>query len=217
VKYWMHTGLLNVKGEKMSKSLRNFWSLPEALAEYDGEVLRFFLVHAQYRSPIDFSMEAIAEAEAAYRRIVETVANLAAELRRAPATGPHDHELGDASAHARRAFEAAMDDDFNTREALAAVFDFTNAVNRALGAAGRAALADASATFESFGDVLGLWRRSSTQGKALTDAVIEAFVELREEARMRKDFALSDRIRDLLAARGIVLEDTKTGVRWKAR
>ena len=217
VKYWMHTGLLNVKGEKMSKSLGNFWALKDALAQYDGEVLRFFLVYAHYRSPIDFTAESLEEAKAAYARLVETVSNLAAELRGAPPTGPQDTVLRDAAKHARKSFETAMDDDFNTREAIAAVFDFAGAVNRALGHVGKDALADAHAAFETFGEVLGLWRRPKALPEGVGAGILDAIVQLREDARKRKDFATSDRIRELLSAHGIVLEDIKTGIRWKPR
>ncbi|MEK6851874.1 MAG: DALR domain-containing protein, partial [Candidatus Thermoplasmatota archaeon] len=217
VKYWMHTGLLNVKGEKMSKSLRNFWSLKDALAQYDGEVLRFFLVHAHYRSPIDFSPEALEEAKAAYGRLTETIANVEAGLRSAPESGFQDIVVRAAARSALETFEAAMDDDFNTREALAAVFDFSNVVNKALGHAGRDALAATLAAFETFGEVLGLWRRRRGRVAAVSEGLIDALVALREDARKRKDFATSDRVRDILAVHGIVLEDTKTGVRWKQR
>jgi len=217
VKYWMHTGLLNVKGEKMSKSLRNFWSLKDALAQYDGEVLRFFLVYAHYRSPIDYSPEALEEAKAAYARLTETIGNLEAEIRSAPESGFQDPVVRAAARSARETFEAAMDDDFNTREALAAVFDFAGVVNKALSHTGRGALADALATFETFGEVLGLWRRRRGLGEGLATGLVDALVQLREDARTRKDFAMSDRVRDILAVHGIVLEDTKTGVRWKPR
>jgi cysteinyl-tRNA synthetase len=128
VKHWMHTGLLNVKGEKMSKSLRNFWSLKDGLAQYDGEVLRFFLVYAHYRSPIDFSPEALDEAKAAYGRLTETIGNLGAELRSAPESGFQDPVVRAAARAARETFEAAMDDDFNTREAVFALIEFTEAL-----------------------------------------------------------------------------------------
>jgi len=216
VKYWMHGGMLMVSGEEMHKSLGNYWAIGDALAKFEGEVLRFFLVHAHYRSPIDFTLEAIEEARSAYARLAETVVNVEAELRTAPEHGPQDASLRSAAQTARERFEAAMDDDFNTREALAAVFDFANAVNKALGSAGREALADAWTTFDTFGDVLGLWRRRAT-AMAAPDALVDALVELREDARKRRDFVLSDRIRDLLGDRGIVLEDTKSGVRWKVR
>jgi cysteinyl-tRNA synthetase len=217
VKYWMHGGMLMVSGEEMHKSLGNYWAIKDALAHYDGEVLRFFLINAHYRSPIDFTREALEESKVAYARLAETVANVEAELRRAPDSGPEDAGLLDAANRARTEFEAAMEDDFNTREALAAAFEFAGNVNRRLGNLGRAALADAKSVFETFGEVLGLWQHTRGRDSALTDAVIDAMVQLREDARSRKDYALSDRIRDLLAERGIVLEDTKSGVRWKAR
>lgn len=217
VKYWMHGGMLMVSGEEMHKSLGNYWALRDALAKFDGEVLRFFLVHAHYRSPIDFTLEGIEEAKSAYARLSETIGNLEADLRSAAAAGPDDASLSAAAKTARGKFETAMDDDFNTREAIAALFDFAGVVNRSLGRAGREALADAWASFDTFGGVLGLWRRRKGLGKGLAEDLIGALVELREDARKRKDFATSDRIRDVLAARGIVLEDTKTGVRWKAR
>ncbi len=217
VKYWMHGGMLMVKGEEMHKSLGNFWALKDALAQYDGEVLRFFLVYAHYRSPIDFSPESLAEAKASYGRLVETIGNVEAELRSGSATGPEDAAVRAAAKTAREAFEAAMDDDFNTREAIAAVFDLANAVNKALGRAGKDALVDAYAAFEAFGGVLGLWRRRTGFAAGLAEDLLDALVALREDARKRKDFATADKVRDLLAARGIALEDTKAGVRWKWR
>ncbi len=216
VKYWMHTGLLNVKGEKMSKSLGNFWSLKDALSQYDGEVLRFFLVYAHYRSPIDYSPQALDEAGTAYGRLTEAIANLRADLGNARATGSGDAALRTAVNAARAKFDAAMDDDFNTREAIAAIFDLANATNRGSAAAGQDALREASAAFETFGEVLGLWRRT-VGTTAVSEGLIAALVALRDDARKRKDFALSDRIRDLLAAHGVALEDTKTGVRSKLR
>jgi len=217
VKYWMHGGMLMVRGEEMHKSLGNYWALKDALAQFDGEVLRFFLVNAHYRSPIDFTLEGLEEAKSAYARLADTIANLEAELRSAPEPGIEDPSLRAAAKRARETFETAMDDDFNTREALAGLFDLANAVNRSSGKVGREALADAWATFDASGAVLGLWRRPKDSGKGLAGDLIDALVELREEARKRKDFATSDRIRDVLAARGVVLEDTKSGVRWKAR
>ena len=217
VKYWMHGGMLMVRGEEMHKSLGNYWALKDALAAYDGEVLRFFLVHAHYRSPIDFTVEALEEAKVAHGRLTETIANLASEARAAPPAGPEDDSLRSAAKIAMDKFATSMDDDFNTREALASVFDFASAVNRALGHAGRDALAEAAAAFETFGQILGLWRRKTVGPEGLAESLVGALVELREDARKRKDFAVSDRIREVLAARGIVLEDTIAGVRWKVR
>src|SRR3972149_1555058 len=111
VKYWMHTGLLNVKGEKMSKSLGNFWSMRDALAQYDGGGVRFFLVYAHYRSPIDYSREALEEAKAAYGRLTETIRNLEAQMRSAPTEGTGDGPLRAAANAALAAVDDTLHDE----------------------------------------------------------------------------------------------------------
>jgi cysteinyl-tRNA synthetase len=217
VRYWMHGGMLMVKGEEMHKSLGNFWAVKDALARWDAEVLRFFFLNAHYRSPIDFSPEAIEEAGRSYERLREALRNLEAALRSPPEKGPADDALRAATRTARDRFEAAMSDDFNTREALAAIFEYAREVNRAIGAgAGGAALDGAKEAFEHFGQVLGLFRGRGG-GAGLDARAIEEQIRLREEARKRKDYATADRIRAQLAELGIVLEDTREGVRWKRR
>src|SRR3990172_3362846 len=217
VKYWLHTGLLNVKGEKMSKSLGNFWSLRDALASTDPMVLRFFLVYAHYRSPLDFTPEAVDEAKASYARLMETVGNARAALRTAPEdTRPGDADLINAGEARWREFDTAMEDDFNTREALAAVFEFAREVNRALAAgAGRAALGSAVGFFDRVGTILGLFREARAGGGE--DGLLDLLVEAREAARTRKDFATADRIRERLGELGYALEDGREGARWKRR
>jgi len=217
VKYWLHSGMLMVKGEEMHKSLGNFWAVKDALARWDPEVLRFFFLNAHYRSPIDFSPEAIDEAGRSYARLRETVANLEASRRKASESGRADADLRSATRRTLEAFDEAMSDDFNTREALAAIFEYAREVNKALDlGAGTVALDEAAAAFRTFGEVLGLFS-SKGEVAGLAESLLDLVVALREDARRRKDFATADRIRDALADLGIVLEDTKDGVRWKRR
>ncbi len=217
VKYWMHPGMLMIRGEEMHKSLGNFWAVSDALARWPPEVLRFFFLNAHYRSPLDFSPEGLDEASRSYGRLRETLRSVEAERRRASTEGKGDADLRGATRRALEAFDAAMSDDFNTREALAAVFDYAREVNRAIGlGAGRGALDEVAGAFDAFGDVLGLFARGET-GVALTEGLVDLLVGLREDARKRKDFATADRIREALGALGIALEDGRDGARWKRR
>ena len=217
VKYWLHAGMLMVKGEEMHKSLGNFWTVNDALARWEPEVLRFFFLNAHYRSPVDFTPEGLDEAARSYDRLRETVRSVEAERRRAPDSGKADADIAAATRNARAAFDAAMSDDFNTREALAAIFDYAREVNRGLGVGlGKIALDEAAESFRMFGDVLGLFR-VTRQDAALTDGLVDLLISLREDARKRKDFATADRIREALGALGVALEDTHDGVRWQRR
>lgn len=217
VKYWIHAGMLMVRGEEMHKSLGNFWTVTDALARWEPEVLRFFFLNAHYRSPADFTSEGLDEAARSYGRLLETVGNVDAELRRAADEGKADAELRAATERALGAFDAAMSDDLNTREAIAAVFDYAREVNKGLGVgAGKAALEDVASAFRTFGEVLGLFARG-THEAAITEGLVDLLTGLREEARKRKDFATADRIRDALSTLGVMLEDTQGGVRWKRR
>ncbi len=215
VAVWMHGGLLNVKGEKMSKSLGNFWTLQDALAAYDPMVLRFFLLNAHYRSPIDFDRAALDEAKAAYARLDESRRNLEAARGAAKDHGRADRDLTKAIDAARMRFEDAMDDDFNTREALAALFDLTRDINKSLASGvGRSALDGAAEVFATAREVLGLFLVEPVPSVDV-GPLVQLLIDLREAARQRKDFATADTIRARLGALGIVLEDTKEGVRWK--
>lgn len=217
VKYWMHGGMVMVKGEEMHKSLRNYWPVAAALKLYEPEIIRFFLVNVQYRGPIDFAPDLIDEAKRSYGRLRETVRTVDAERRRAPEGGKADAALRAATQKALADFDAAMSDDFNTREAIAVLFDYARAVNKAIeGGAGRTALDETAAAFQTFGDVLGLFQ-TREEGADLVDGLLQLLVGLREDARKRKDFAAADRIRDALATLGVALEDTHDGARWKRR
>ena len=218
VKYWMHGGMLMVKGEEMHKSLGNFWSVADALKVVAPEELRFFLLNAQYRSPIDFTREALEEAKAAYRRIRDAVGNLRAAERVAGEAGPGDEALLRASVAALERFAEVMDDDLNTREGVAALYDFVAEANRALEAGvGRKAAREALGALETFDDVLAIFPRTAAGADRTLVGLLDFVVQLREEARKRKDFATSDAIRARLAELGVVLEDTKDGVRWRLK
>ena len=217
VKYWMHTGMVMVKGEEMHKSLGNFWPVKAALKLYEPEVIRFFLVNVQYRGPIDFTPDLLDEAKRSYERLRETVRSVDAERRRAPESGKGDRTLKAATTKALDDFDVAMSDDFNTREAVAVLFDYSRAVNKAIDSgAGRTALDEAMRAFGTFGEILGILAPPAV-GADTIDRLLDLIVALREDARKRKDFAAADRIRDALGAVGVVLEDTRDGVRWKRR
>jgi cysteinyl-tRNA synthetase len=199
---WMHSGALRVGAEKMSKSLGNFWTIRDALAKYDAEVLRFFLIRPHYRSQIAFTESLIAEARAALTRLYTA-------LRDTPAAaGEVDWE----EPHASR-FAAAMDDDFNTPVATAVLFELANEVNRTRSA-------ELARQLRALGGVLGLLQRDATEylrgGETDADAAwIEAQIALRAAAKKSKNYAEADRIRAELLAQGIVLEDGPGGTTWR--
>jgi cysteinyl-tRNA synthetase len=199
---WVHNGFLNVDDEKMSKSLGNFFTIQQVLKEFDGEAIRFFMLRTHYRSPFNFSDTLLDEARTALRRLytaLESAGDVAA---------PTAIEWSDPRA---AAFRAAMDDDFNTPGALAVLFELAAAVNRG-------AKADA-ALLKALGGVLGILqqdaRRYLRQGTdGLDEAAIEQRIAERAAAKMARDFALADRIRDELATQGVQLKDSPQGTTW---
>jgi cysteinyl-tRNA synthetase len=204
VNYWMHNGFVRVDDQKMSKSLGNFFTVREILTRYDAEVVRFFIIRAHYRSPISYSDQHLDDARQALTRLYTALKGLEAE----PA--PIDWD----NAYAAR-FRAAMDDDFNTPEAIAVLFELANEVNRSR-APGAAAL------LKSLAGVLGLLQREpnaflqalpATGG--LDAARIEDLIAARTAARKAKNFAEADRVRKELADAGIELEDTPEGTLWR--
>ncbi|TVT54363.1 MAG: cysteine--tRNA ligase [Azoarcus sp. PHD] len=205
VNYWMHNGFVRVDDEKMSKSLGNFFTIREVLKQYDPEVVRFFILRAHYRSPLNYSDAHLDDARQALTRLYTA-------LKAVPVT---DAEPDWSTPWAQR-FQAAMDDDFNTAEALAVLFELANEVNR--GAA--PALAQ---QLRALGKVLGLLERDATaflQGGVQTEggldvAEIERMIEARVSAKKGRDFAEADRLRSALLEAGIVLEDSAQGTTWR--
>ena len=236
---WMHTGMLLVNGEKMSKSLGNFFTLEEVLEKHSAAALRLLMLQTHYRSPLDFSFERLEGAESSLARIAGTAQNL--RWAAAHATGEPDaalaQKLADAVAAADAEFKACMDDDFNTAGALGAFFGFITEANSYLDAADGAVNAEvvvAAAEFiERSMDVLGIElpeqeaelpveiialaaERAGYAGDDMAEAA-EALIAARAEARAAKDWAVADAIRDALGELGLVVEDTAAGARVKAK
>jgi cysteinyl-tRNA synthetase len=217
--YWLHTGFLSVDGEKMSKSLGNFVTIQDILTKEDPEVVRFFYAHTHYRSSIDFSQDALAEAGRGLERLHRVRRALEDAVAAGSALGDGDGELEAARVALEEEFGRAMDDDFNTREAIAGLFGFVTAANKAVGnGVGAVAAAGALATFAGLARVLTVLEpaaRPAAAGDALTAPLVDLLLEVRQEARKQKLFELADRIRDELARLGVEVSDTKEGSAWR--
>ncbi len=213
VNYWMHNGYININNEKMSKSKGNFFTVREILEEYDAEVVRFFMLSAHYRNPINFSRELIQAAENGLERLYNAKENLEYFLENAREANYLEGEktVVDALAVYREKFIEAMDDDMNTADAIAAIFELVREINIKVTAEASAALDQyALDLLGELSDVLGFLGRE----KGDIDVEIEELIERRQEARATKNWAEADKIRDELKERGIVLEDTAQGVKW---
>ena len=241
VRYWMHNGFITVNEEKMSKSLGNFFLVRDILAKFPPEVVRFFLLSTHYRSPLDFDDEKMAAAGRGLERIKTSIRLLNEAMERpvdrsrAPASAGEGSGL-DAKAAAlegmRISFEAAMEDDLNTALAIGVIFDLARETNSAVRQmSGRLSpeeseyLKKAAGLFHMFNEVTGIFQTgpdgrillegSGNESSRLTEGLLSLIIEIRQEARKKKDWGTADRIRNGLKELGIVLEDTPQGVRWK--
>ncbi len=211
-KYWMHNGYINVDNVKMSKSLGNFKTVREIANVYGYEVIRYFLISSHYRSPINYSLEIIEQCKSALERLYTCRESLDFALKNANDI-PDDTELIDKLNSHREQFIKAMDDDLNTADGVAAVFDLVKDINTSIldKDVSKNVCETAAKIFDELCDVLGLlYNRKSND----VDADIEALIEKRQEARANKDWATADAIRDELKAKGIILKDTPQGVTW---
>ena len=218
--YWMHNGYINVDNRKMSKSLNNFFTVREVAERYGYEPVRLLMLSAQYRSPINYSVEIIEQAQASVARLANCRDHLAFLLGKpCPDENAGDDEQIRAFASRRGQFCEAMDDDLNTADALSAVFELVRDINSAVagGDASRKCMEAAASVFDELCGILGLSAGSGAAEPGRTDTEseeIEALIAKRQQARKSKDFKTADAIRDELKSRGIALKDTPQGVQW---
>ena len=213
--YWMHNAFLNIDNKKMSKSLGNFRTVREISEQYDLQVLRFFMLSAHYRSPLNFSAELMEASRNGLERIltgVERLNDLLSSASEKELSGEEKKNL-ETKAELVKKFEAAMDDDFNTADAISAVFELVKLSNSTISEeSAKAYLSELKKEIETLCGVLGI---ITEKKKEALDSEIEAMIEARQQARKSKNFALADEIRGKLLDMGIVLEDTREGVKWK--
>ena len=214
-RYWMHNGFLNIDNKKMSKSLGNFFTVRDISEKYDLQVLRFFMLSAHYRSPLNFSADLMEAAKNGLERIVTSVANLNFLLENAKAEEMTEEEskLAEEAKEYITKFDEAMDDDFNTADAISAIFELVKFAN--LHATENSSKAFVTALKEEIvmlSDICGL---IVDKKEEMLDTEIEALIQERQDARKAKNFARADEIRDTLLEKGIILEDTREGVKWK--
>ena len=231
VKYWLHNGFVNINQEKMSKSLGNFFTIRDILKSYDPEVVRFFILTAHYRSPVDFSDQNLKDSQAGLSRFYEALQTATDAVEGCP----ESDTVVDDGAQLESQFRMAMDDDFNTAQAIGYLFDGARCINRLVAEKKFRKKADKVAAVRAIreklfelGDVLGLFasdpaswlKRQNLKGlqeHGLTEADVDAAIEERLQARNNKDFARADQVREELAQQGVELLDSPTGTSWKMK
>ena len=216
VKYWIHFGFLNINEEKMSKSLGNFFTAREILKSYSAEAVRLFFAQAHYRGPLNFSEELIKAAEKGVEKIQNTYSRLKDELKKE--IFPQIENNFDIKQWYEK-FEQAMDDDFNSANAVATIYDFSREVNKIIseGNFDKNFLINSKEFFDKTAEgVFGLLKSDfQVEQSSLEDELIEILIKIRNEAKLTKNYALSDKIRDELKEIGIILQDSKTGTTYK--
>ena len=214
-RYWLHNAFLNIDNRKMSKSLGNFFTVREIGEKYDLQVLRFFMLSAHYRSPLNFSADLMEASKNALDRIINSVENLkflAGNAAEGELTEAEKEET-EGLAEYEKKFDEAMDDDFNTADAIAAIFELVKYANSNVTAENtKAFINTVKEKITSLSDILGLIVEKEEE---ILDSDIEKLIEERQAARKEKNFARADEIRNLLLEKGIVLKDTREGVKWE--
>ena len=205
-RYWMHNGFINVDNEKMSKSKGNFFTIRDIAEHFPHRVIRFFMLTAHYRSPINFSDELLGQAQSSLERIDRCRENIEFSMQGEAGTKEFDFSSY------RDKFNGAMDDDLNTADAISVIFELVKDINTALNEMDAKSKENSLALLNELCDVLGISKEKEEQ---ILDSDIEALIVERTEAKKSKNFARADEIRDILKDMGIVLEDTRQGVKWK--
>jgi cysteinyl-tRNA synthetase len=211
-RYWMHNGMLQLKGEKMSKSLGNLVTIDQFLSEHDSDVLRLMIAGSQYRKPLAFNDDVIADNERALSRLLGALRPASESIT----SGPAVDELAVQVRRAREGFEAAMDDDFNTAGALGSLFELVRAVNaaRAAGVGGEV-FAGAQSELRTLVGVLGLRLQAPKSDGQSASPFVDLLLEIRTDLRKAKQWALADKVRDRLKDLGIIVEDSPQGSTWR--
>lgn len=209
-RYWMHNGFLKINNEKMSKSLGNFFTVREIAEKYPLQVIRFFMLSAHYRSPLNFSAELVEASKNGLERILTAVDRLKSING---TDGDVDKSVADEIDAFVKKYEDAMDDDLNTADAISVIFELVKYANvNVTEESSKATVELVLNTIEKLCDILGIITEKKEE---ILDSDIEALIEERQAARKAKNFARSDEIRDQLSSMGIILEDTREGVKWK--
>lgn len=213
-RFWIHNGMLQLRGEKMSKSLGNLIAVEEFLAQHEADAFRMLVLNSQYRGPLTFNDEVVGQAESA-------LARLRSAFRQAmPAEDVEEaveRDLGDQVRETYSRFEAAMDDDFNTAGALGGMFDLVRGINQARDSgASHESIEDAQGALRELGSVLGLQLKEARGAPREAEPFIELLIQVREELRSQKQWELADLVRDRLSDLGIALEDNKEGTYWRS-
>jgi cysteinyl-tRNA synthetase len=213
-KYWMHNGYINIDNKKMSKSLGNFFTVRDIAKEFDLEAVRLFILSAHYRNPINFSRDLIQASAASLERIYNAKYNLKYFIdHHKNEEEKIDREFAEQLKYFKQEFCNAMDDDFNTADAIAAIFELIRYININVNEKTPVGMMKAAQTLlDELTGVLGIAQNIKQE---LLDKDIEALIDQRQKARANKDFALADKIRDELKSKNIILEDTREGVKWK--
>lgn len=214
--YWMHNGYININNQKMSKSLGNFFTVRDIREKYDSEVIRFFMLSAHYRNPINFADTLMEQAKSAVERVYTCIDNLEFLLKNSVSRELTNDDIAfnEKLDSCKKKYVEAMDDDLNTADAIAAIFDIVYAANTGLSSEEpntRSVIEKTLSLIRELGDVLGLFGKSSNKS---LDEEVEALIEQRSKARAEKDWEAADAIRDKLKEMNIVLKDTPTGVKW---